>query len=54
MNGLFYQYSAVKITDLTDGTATTILLGEKAHTLLNDPAALKKHWWASGNYSESL
>jgi prepilin-type processing-associated H-X9-DG protein len=54
MNGLFYLYSAVKIASITDGTSNTILLGEKAHTLLNDPAALNKNWWASGNFSDSL
>src|SRR5262249_21279360 len=35
MNGLFHILSAVPVADLTDGTSLTLLLGERAHSLLD-------------------
>src|SRR5262249_41581521 len=54
MNGLFHVRSAVKLADIPDGTSNTLLLGERAHTLLNDQSALWWHWWTSGNYGDTL
>jgi prepilin-type N-terminal cleavage/methylation domain-containing protein/prepilin-type processing-associated H-X9-DG protein len=54
MNGLFYQVGVVQIAEITDGTSSTLLLGERAHTLLDDDSRTWWHWWTSGNYGDTL
>jgi prepilin-type processing-associated H-X9-DG protein len=54
MNGLYYLNSAVGFNDIIDGTSNTLLLGERAHTLLDDTSALWWHWWTSCNYGDTL
>jgi prepilin-type processing-associated H-X9-DG protein len=54
MNGLFHIYSAVTFAQITDGTSNTIAFSERAHSLLDDTSALWWHWWASGNYGDTL
>ena len=46
MNGVFVLDSAVRIADITDGTSTTILLGERAHGILTGEDQRYWHWWA--------
>jgi prepilin-type processing-associated H-X9-DG protein len=54
MNGLFHIDSSVRPGAITDGLSNTLLLGERAHTLLDDGSALWWHWWISGNYGDTL
>lgn len=54
MNGLFHVDSSIKPSHITDGMSNTLLLGERAHTLLDDDSALWWHWWVSGNYGDTL
>jgi prepilin-type N-terminal cleavage/methylation domain-containing protein/prepilin-type processing-associated H-X9-DG protein len=54
MNGLFHVKSAVTLAQITDGTSNTIAFSERAHSLLDDTSALWWHWWASGNYGDTL
>jgi prepilin-type N-terminal cleavage/methylation domain-containing protein/prepilin-type processing-associated H-X9-DG protein len=54
MNGLFYQEGVVRIAEIIDGTSNTLLLGERAHTLLDDDSRTWWHWWTSGNYGDTL
>jgi prepilin-type processing-associated H-X9-DG protein len=54
MNGLFYIDSSVRPADIQDGTSTTLLLSERAHSLLDEDSALWWHWWISGNYGDTL
>jgi prepilin-type N-terminal cleavage/methylation domain-containing protein len=54
MNGLFCQGGAVRIAEIIDGTSNTLLLGERAHTLLNVNSRTWWHWWTSGNYGDTL
>jgi prepilin-type N-terminal cleavage/methylation domain-containing protein/prepilin-type processing-associated H-X9-DG protein len=54
MNGLFHIRSAVTLAEITDGLSNTLILGERAHSLLDDESALCWHWWTSGNYGDTL
>jgi prepilin-type N-terminal cleavage/methylation domain-containing protein/prepilin-type processing-associated H-X9-DG protein len=54
MNGLFYQEGVVRIAEIRDGTSNTLLLGERAHTLLDNDSRTWWHWWTSGNYGDTL
>jgi prepilin-type N-terminal cleavage/methylation domain-containing protein/prepilin-type processing-associated H-X9-DG protein len=54
MNGLFHVESAVRLAQVQDGASNTLLLGERAHGLLDDESALGWHWWISGNYGDTL
>jgi prepilin-type N-terminal cleavage/methylation domain-containing protein/prepilin-type processing-associated H-X9-DG protein len=54
MNGLFHVESSVRPADIRDGMSNTLLLGERAHSLLDDESALWWHWWVSGNYGDTL
>jgi prepilin-type N-terminal cleavage/methylation domain-containing protein/prepilin-type processing-associated H-X9-DG protein len=54
MNGLFHVESSVRPAEIRDGLANTLLLGERAHSLLDKESALWWHWWVSGNYGDTL
>src|SRR5262249_20161128 len=54
MNGLFHIDSAIRPAAIADGLSNTLLLGERAHTLLDEDSALWWHWWTSGNYGDTL
>jgi prepilin-type N-terminal cleavage/methylation domain-containing protein/prepilin-type processing-associated H-X9-DG protein len=54
MNGLFHLVSAVRIAEVTDGASNTLLLGERAHSLLDSESAYWWHFWTSGMYGDSL
>jgi prepilin-type N-terminal cleavage/methylation domain-containing protein len=54
MNGLYYLNSSVRLAEVVDGTSNTLLLGERAHTLLDAASALDWHWWTSCNYGDTL
>src|SRR4051794_15121998 len=34
--------------------SNTLLVGERAHSLLDGDSALSWHWWTSGNYGDTL
>ena len=53
-NGLFYIRSAVTLAQVTDGTSNTLAFSERPHSLLDDDSALWWHWWASGDFDDSL
>jgi len=47
-NGIIFLASAVTIASITDGTSNTMIMGERAHGLL-DPASQRSwDWWVSG------
>ena len=53
-NGLFHVNSWVRFADITDGLATTMLIGERAHGRLDPESARDHHWWHHGHNSDSL
>ncbi len=56
-NGTIYNDSAVKISDITDGTSNTFLFGEhsKNQLFLLDPGyAISDGQWTSGRYYDTL
>lgn len=56
-NGVIYNDSSVTIADITDGTSTTLLFGErsKGHTYVLDPAhAISDNTWNSGRWHDTL
>jgi prepilin-type N-terminal cleavage/methylation domain-containing protein/prepilin-type processing-associated H-X9-DG protein len=51
-DGVFYLNSAVRITDIFDGTSTTIMFGERNHVDPNFPGGFAtSSGWAWANYS---
>jgi prepilin-type processing-associated H-X9-DG protein len=60
LRGIVYIHSAVGTAQITDGTSTTLLLGEWAHGQLPDgrrgrPNFRREfHWWTSGNYGDTM
>jgi prepilin-type N-terminal cleavage/methylation domain-containing protein/prepilin-type processing-associated H-X9-DG protein len=46
MNGLFIVQSSIRLSDITDGTSSTLLLGERAHGYLSGDTLDYWHWWA--------
>lgn len=53
-NGIFYFYSGTTLASITDGTSSTILASEAAYGKLSRGDQREFHWWASGNYSDSM
>jgi prepilin-type N-terminal cleavage/methylation domain-containing protein/prepilin-type processing-associated H-X9-DG protein len=58
-NGLVFVYGGygdhpLRISDITDGTSQTFLLGEKAHSELRDYVRQQWHWWFSGASGDTL
>ncbi len=54
MNGLFHLNSSTRAAEISDGLSNTLLLGERAHSLLKEPALTDWHWWTSCNYGDTL
>ena len=53
-NGIFYFYSSTTVASITDGLSNTILIAESAYGKLKEADQREFHWWASGNYSDSM
>ncbi len=53
-NGVFYAYSRTKIASITDGLSNTLMFGEHTLTIENASDAIFWHWWASGNYGDTI
>jgi prepilin-type N-terminal cleavage/methylation domain-containing protein/prepilin-type processing-associated H-X9-DG protein len=53
-NGLIFHRDTVRIAEITDGTSNTILLGERAHTMLPEPYLSEWQWWSSGYNGDTL
>jgi prepilin-type N-terminal cleavage/methylation domain-containing protein/prepilin-type processing-associated H-X9-DG protein len=47
-SGVIFLGSAVSIAGITDGTSNTIVMGERAHGLLDPASQLTWDWWVSG------
>ncbi len=54
INGLFYIRSSIRFADIRDGLSNTIMFGERAHSLLDQPSQQDWHWWTSGNFGDTL
>jgi len=52
--GVIYMTSSTKIGDITDGTSNTLLIGEGVYGRLSQADQNCWHWWAAGNYGDSL
>jgi prepilin-type N-terminal cleavage/methylation domain-containing protein/prepilin-type processing-associated H-X9-DG protein len=53
-NGVFYLNSSVNIAAITDGTTSTLLLGERTGSILETYVARQSFWWFSGGYGNTL
>lgn len=53
-NGLAYANSAVRLSDVTDGTGQTLLFGERNHASLSETGRLRHHWWFDGFCADTL
>lgn len=53
-NGIFHFYSDTTPASVTDGASNTILASETAYGRLKPNDQREFHWWASGNYSDSM
>jgi len=53
-NGIFYFYSRTTIASITDGTSNTMATSECAFGKMSAADQLCWHWWASGNYADSM
>jgi prepilin-type processing-associated H-X9-DG protein len=53
-NGAFTFKRGVSIGGITDGTANTFLLAERAHGRLEEHAARWWHWWSYGSNGDTL
>jgi prepilin-type N-terminal cleavage/methylation domain-containing protein/prepilin-type processing-associated H-X9-DG protein len=52
-NGMFYFGHAVSISEITDGTSNTFLMGERAFGLMVAADQAQWYWWHSGSYGDS-
>jgi prepilin-type N-terminal cleavage/methylation domain-containing protein/prepilin-type processing-associated H-X9-DG protein len=53
-NGIFYFYSKVTISGITDGTSNTMLMSETAYGMESNGDEVCWAWWDSGNYSDTM
>jgi prepilin-type N-terminal cleavage/methylation domain-containing protein/prepilin-type processing-associated H-X9-DG protein len=53
-NGIFYFYSRTTIASITDGTSNTMATSECAFGKMSTANQQCWHWWASGNYADSM
>jgi prepilin-type N-terminal cleavage/methylation domain-containing protein/prepilin-type processing-associated H-X9-DG protein len=54
MNGMFSAFSTVSLASVTDGTSNTIAFGEHTRAIENASDTVCWHWWASGNYGDTV
>jgi len=47
-NGVIFLGSSISIASITDGTSNTIVMGERAHGLLDQKSQPTWDWWVSG------
>ncbi len=52
--GMLYMHSAVTISQITDGTSNTLLIGEGVYGRLSQSDQNCWHWWMAGNYGDAL
>lgn len=53
-NGMLGHRLSVRLADIRDGTSNTIMLGEHAHSRLQEPALSEWQWWSSGYNGDTL
>jgi prepilin-type processing-associated H-X9-DG protein len=53
-NGAFGENRGIPLAEFTDGTSTTLLLGERAHGRLKPDEARDWHWWFDSYFGDTL
>jgi prepilin-type processing-associated H-X9-DG protein len=53
-NGLIIHRITVGFAGITDGTSNTILVGERAHSRLEEPSRSQWQWWSSGYLGDTM
>jgi prepilin-type N-terminal cleavage/methylation domain-containing protein/prepilin-type processing-associated H-X9-DG protein len=54
LNGMFRLNRGVSLAEVSDGSSTTILFGERAHGMLSQPDLSDYHWWFDGFESDTF
>lgn len=54
MNGVIFSSSRVGLSDVTDGTSTTLLFAEQAHGRVPMPGRPSFHWWNAGYSTDTM
>jgi prepilin-type N-terminal cleavage/methylation domain-containing protein/prepilin-type processing-associated H-X9-DG protein len=54
LNGMFRLNRGIGLAEVSDGTSSTILLGERAHGMLEQPDLTDYHWWFDGFESDTF